>query len=220
MERTPEPELMLDAAQVEAYASADFAEPHGRFIELLQARLGPLAESGVGLDLGCGPGDIAFRFLRAHPQWRVDALDGSATMLATARAQAAAAGLGDRIEFHEAMLPAEVAPRRTYDVIFSNSLLHHLADPAVLWSSIRRWSAPATTIFVMDLMRPASRADARALVERYAAGEPEVLRTDFYRSLLAAYRPSEVEAQLAAAALGHLAIEVVSDRHFIVWGAR
>ncbi|HVO27204.1 MAG TPA: hypothetical protein VMW56_26635 [Candidatus Margulisiibacteriota bacterium] len=56
-------------------------------------------------------------------------------------------------------------------------------------------------------------------MERYASGEPAVPRTDFYNSLLAAYRPVEIEAQLEAAALSHLAIEVISDRHFIVWGS-
>jgi SAM-dependent methyltransferase len=218
MERVPEPELMLERDQVEAYAAADFEEPHGRFIELLNARVRPLTR-GVALDLGCGPGDIAFRFLRAHPQWRVDAIDGSAAMIATAQTLAAAAGLHHRIDFREAVLPAAAPPRRCYDLIFSNSLLHHLADPAVLWSSILRWSAPGTSVFVMDLMRPARHADARALVERYACGEPAVLRRDFYRSLLAAYQPAEVETQLRAASLEHLETEVVSDRHFIVWGS-
>lgn len=210
---------MLDSEQVRAYAAADFEEPHRRFIELLQMRLAPLRERGVALDLGCGPGDISFRFLRAFPEWRVDAVDGSPSMIAAGRAAAVAAGLNDRIEFREVRLPQGTPPPRPYDLLFSNSLLHHLADPAVLWSSLRRWSGPATPIFIMDLMRPASRADARALVERYASGEPVVLRTDFYNSLLAAYRPGEVRAQLHAAALSHLTIEVISDRHFIVWGS-
>jgi trans-aconitate methyltransferase len=219
VERIPEPELMLDREQVSAYAAADFEEPHQRFIELLQMRLAPLRPHGVALDLGCGPGDISFRFLRAFPAWRVDALDGSPAMIAAGRAAAVAQGLDDRIEFREALLPHSAPPRQSYDLLFSNSLLHHLADPAVLWSSLRRWSMPATRIFIMDLMRPTSQADAHALVERYASGEPAVLRTDFYNSLLAAYRPAEVEAQLNAAARGHLAIEIISDRHFIVWGS-
>ena len=219
VERTPEPELMLDPEQVGAYAAADFEAPHQRFIELLKMRLTPLPERGVALDLGCGPGDISFRFLRAFPAWSVDAVDGSPAMIAAGRAAAVAAGLHDRIEFGEVLLPDGAPPRRSYDLLFSNSLLHHLADPAVLWSSLRRWSEPATRVFIMDLMRPASQADARALVERYASGEPAVLRTDFHNSLLAAYRPVEVEAQLQAAGLSHLAIEVISDRHFIVWGS-
>jgi SAM-dependent methyltransferase len=219
VERTPEPELMLDPEQVSAYAAADFAEPHQRFIELLRRRLAPLRERGVALDLGCGPGDISFRFLRAFPAWRVDAIDGSPGMIAAGRTAAVAAGLGDRIAFREVRLPAGRLPRRSYDLLFSNSLLHHLVDPAVLWSNLRRWSKPTTRVFLMDLMRPASRAEARALVERYASSEPEVLRTDFYNSLLAAFRPGEVQAQLQVAGLSHLPIEVISDRHFIVWGS-
>ena len=70
----------------------------------------------------------------------------------------------------------------------------------------------------MDLLRPSSRAEAQSLVEQYAADEPEVLRTDFFNSLLAAYRPTEVQLQLQSAGLGTLNLEVVSDRHFIVWG--
>lgn len=210
---------MLDPEQVGAYAAADFEEPHQRFIELLQLRLAPLPQHGVALDLGCGPGDISFRFLRAFPAWRVTALDGSPAMIAAGQAAAVAARLHDRIEFQEVRLPDSAMVRRSYDLLFSNSLLHHLVDPTVLWSTLRQWSGPATRVFIMDLMRPASEADARALVQRYASGEPAVLRTDFYNSLLAAYRPGEVEAQLKATALAHLAIEVISDRHFIVWGS-
>src|SRR5690349_165975 len=36
VQRILEPELMLDPAQAQAYASADFEEPHSRFITLLR----------------------------------------------------------------------------------------------------------------------------------------------------------------------------------------
>jgi len=74
-------------------------------------------------------------------------------------------------------------------------------------------------VFVMDLLRPESPAAACEMVARYAADEPAVLRHDFHRSLLAAYRVDEVRAQLARVRLSGLAIEVVSDRHWIVHGA-
>jgi hypothetical protein len=35
---------------------------------------------------------------------------------------------------------------------------------------------------------------------------------------LAAYRPLEIHEQLDRASLSHLEVEVVTDRHFIVWG--
>ena len=216
MERTPEPELMLDADQVEAYASADFEVPHQRFIDLLCEHLPGLPPRGAALDIGCGPGDITLRFARAFPSWTVHGLDGSPPMLE--RARQAAASLADRVEFHTCHLPNGDAPRQSYDLIFSNSLLHHLADPLVLWRSVQRWSHAQTRVFVMDLMRPGSVAEARHLVDQYSAGDPEVLRRDFFNSLLASYRVDELQAQLDESSLSRLRLKVVSDRHWLVAG--
>ena len=70
----------------------------------------------------------------------------------------------------------------------------------------------------MDLARPDSDVDARALVDEYASGEPEVLREDFYNSLLAAYTVAEIREQLRHSGLGLLAVEMCSDRHWMVSG--
>jgi SAM-dependent methyltransferase len=219
IERIPEPELMDDPAQARAYAAADFAEPHDRFVALLRERLPRLAASGHALDLGAGPGDPTLRMARALPGWEIDGVEASPAMLALARESAERAGLASRVRFHAARLPeapAALAGRR-FDLVMSNSLLHHLTDPAALWDATARFAAPGAGVFVMDLLRPASEGDAEALVARYAAGEAELLRRDFLHSLRAAYRPDEVRAQLARAGLA-LACEVVSDRHWIAWG--
>jgi ubiquinone/menaquinone biosynthesis C-methylase UbiE len=217
MDRIPEPELMLDRDQACAYASADFEEPHSRFIALLQQKLPDLPKEGRALDLGCGSGDIALRFARAFPAWNVDAVDGSPAMLDLARRAAAESSLDSRVQFSERVLPRDPLPAKDCDLIFSNSLLHHLADPMTLWSSLRAGAHSASAVFVMDLLRPANRAGARELVERYAGNEPDVLRTDFYNSLLAAYRPPEVLEQLERSGFVDLELEVISDRHWIVW---
>jgi hypothetical protein len=57
------------------------------------------------------------------------------------------------------------------------------------------------------------------MVGQYAAGEPEILKRDFYNSLLAAFTPQEVEAQLAGAGL-NLSVDVISDRHMVIHGTR
>lgn len=217
MERVAEPELMDEAAQARAYAEADFSAPHQRFIELFCARFPGLEPRGSVLDLGCGPGDITRRFARTFPACRVHGVDGAATMLRHAEAMQPDSGLEGRISYIHGYLPGAALPLPRYDVVISNSLLHHLADPVVLWSSILRHAAPGAAVFVMDLMRPDNRAAAEAMVEQYAAAEPEVLRDDFFHSLLAAYTPDEVAAQLAAAGLD-LAVDIVSDRHFTVSG--
>ena len=219
MERIPEPELMLDEEQVRAYAEADFAEPHDHFVALLRERLPDLPATGLALDLGCGAGDISRRFATAFPGWHVHGIDGSPTMLEFAREMTRNAGLADRVRFDEVLLPAYPPDAQRYDLAFSNSLLHHLNDPGVFWSAARNWVAGSGRLFVMDLLRPADRDVARSLVQQHSGDEPEVLQTDFFNSLLAAFREPEIADQLRRAGLAHLSVEVVSDRHFIAWGS-
>ncbi|MFO0138810.1 MAG: hypothetical protein ACK535_12480, partial [Cyanobacteriota bacterium] len=87
-----------------------------------------------------------------------------------------------------------------FAAVVSNSLLHHLHDPQVLWQAVGQLAAPGATIYIKDLRRPASAAAADALTELHAAGAPAVLRRDFRASLAAAFTAAEVEAQLARAA--------------------
>lgn len=219
MQRIVEPELMDDEAQAKAYAEADFEAPNAHFAELYATHVGALATGSAVLDLGCGPGDIALRIAASDPGIEVHGLDGSAAMLAFGRrALASKPALRDRVRFIEGRVPGAALPCDRYQAIVSNSLLHHLHEPAGLWQMIREHGAPDAGVLVMDLMRPASESAALALVDEYAATEPEVLRRDFFNSLLAAFEPGEVRGQLKAAGLGRFVVEPVSDRHLLVRG--
>ncbi len=218
MQRQVEPELMDDEEQARAYAEADFEDANSRFIELFAAHFPQLRPTGHVLDLGCGPGDICLRFARAYPDCVVHGLDGSEPMLRYAeRFLARSPELQGRVEFLQGILPDAELPQRSYETIISNSLLHHLHDPQVMWRSVRRWAAPHAAVLVMDLMRPASPEAAHSVVERYSGNEPAVLKQDFFNSLLAAFTVEEVRAQLAIAELP-FEVAAVSDRHLAVWG--
>jgi len=218
MERTPEPELMNDAEQAAAYAFADFEEPHSRFIELFCETFPAEVVAGAVLDLGCGPGDITIRFVHAYPRCVVHGVDGAVAMLAHGRDRLAREGLGERVQLIEGYLPGASLPLSGYEAVISNSLLHHLRDPMVLWHTLKAYAKPGAPVFIMDLLRPADREQAQALVDEYAANEPEVLRHDFFHSLLAAYRCDEVAAQLRAAGLDGLSVREISDRHLLIHG--
>jgi len=158
------------------------------------------------------------RFARAYAGVVVDGIDGAEQMLALGRARIASQGLADRVQLAHGYVPGCALPRASYDAVISNSLLHHLHDPQALWSTVKRAAKRGAPVFVMDLMRPASEQAAHDLVDHYAAGEPKVLRDDFYASLLAAYTVDEVRTQLATSGLGALTVTTVTDRHFIVSG--
>jgi len=219
MQRIPEPkELMDDAEQALAYARADFSEANQLFIKLLEDQsLGAL--SGHLLDLGCGPADIPLALTRRHPSLKIDAVDGAASMLDLARQNIEAdQDARQRIQLMCESLPCPGLPEHGYQAVVSNSLLHHLSNPAVMWQTIVRCAQPGAQVLVMDLTRPASELAIDALVETYAIDEPQVLRQDFRNSLFAAYTVSEVETQLNAAGLTSLKARKVSDRHLAVTG--
>lgn len=218
MLRIPEPELMLASDQAQAYAEADFSETDDRFVQRFRQLFGR-DFAGEIVDLGCGPGNVALRLAQAFPECTVTGVDGSVAMLEIARKRAAALpNAVSRLRFVEAVLPAAALPMRNADAVVSNSLLHHLHDPAVLWRTLGQVASRHAAVLVADLRRPESEAEARRIVDAYALNEPEVLRRDFYNSLLAAFEIGEVEMQLEKAGLHKFRVQAVGDRHLEVYG--
>jgi SAM-dependent methyltransferase len=218
MQRILEPELMDEDEQARAYAEADFAEPNERFVGYFDSEIHP-AVRGAVLDLGCGPGDIVLRLAKRHPGLTVHGLDGSEAMLhfAVERLSREPA-LQSRVQFVHGILPGAALPLARYDAVVSNSLLHHLHEPLGFWRAVREAGAPGAAVLVMDLFRPESPTAARAIVQRYAGTEPEVLQKDYFASLCAAFEPQEVRAQLDACGLAALDVRIISDRHLLVAG--
>ena len=218
MKRRPEPELMDSEVQTVAYAGADFNEANSLFTRTFQQRFPSLAASGRMVDLGCGPGDIAIRMACALPGWKVTGIDAGENMLKRASERLAEMSLDNRVRFRLAYLPDPSLATAVWDAVISNSLLHHLPNPQVLWDSVLALGAPGAAVQVMDLMRPDTEFEASRLVDLYAGDAPDILREDFYNSLLAAYTVNEVSEQLLKAGLDRLKIETASDRHWIVTG--
>jgi len=218
MKRVPEPELMDSAKQARAYAEADFSDANSLFTREFIGRFSDLGPRGRLADLGCGPADICVRIAGELPGWTVTGIDAGPNMLKHARTAVSEAGLDQRITLKLSHLPDPDLGGQSFSAVISNSLLHHLPEPSVLWSSIRQVAAPGAAIQVMDLARPESTRQARDMVERHAAEAPQVLKDDFYNSLLAAYTPEEVEQQLRETGLAGLDLSLPSDRHWMISG--
>lgn len=217
IQRQAEPEWMDDPAEAKAYAEADFAAVNDAFVAKLLEVAGPLDEARA-VDLGTGPADIPIRLLRARPRWRVAAVDAAAAMLAIARRAIDAAGLAGSITPVQADAKGTPLAAGAFDVIFSNSILHHITDTASFWAEVKRLGHRGTAVFLRDLARPASVAAAREIVNLHAGGESPLLQEEYYRSLLSAYTVDEVRLQLASAGLGELNVQMITDRHMDIWG--
>ena len=216
MDRILEPELMDDPKQAEAYARADFAEENQGFVERFKEYF-PEFSQGRVLDLGCGPADIPIRFAKLYPACHIIGVDASAPMIQLGGQAVKQAGLTDRITLRCERYE-EVAGARIVDAAMSNSLLHHLPNPLQFWQKLRQLVKPGAPVLVMDLLRPESPEAAQAIVDQYAANEPDILRRDFYNSLLAAFTEDEIGSQLARMNLTRLLIDIPDDRHWVVGG--
>ena len=235
MQRSIEPELMDDPLQVQAYAQADFGATDQALVERLVGIFGESLGDGPGprlVDLGCGPGNISFRLAERFPRASVLGLDGAAAMLEVAKRELAerelaqralgGPGLADRMGFAQVLLGPETLPFGGFTAVVSNSLLHHLHDPQVLWRHLRQLASPGAAVYIKDLRRPATPGAALALQQIHLGAAPPVLQRDYLASLHAAFEPAEVEAQLRSAGLpvGEQGLQVAAldDRYLEVWG--
>jgi ubiquinone/menaquinone biosynthesis C-methylase UbiE len=218
VQRQPEPEAMDLPEEAAAYAAADFSEVNAAFVARLAELTRELVKA-LALDLGTGPGDIPLRLAGVKPKWTIAAADVSLPMLRLARA---ALGNASITNVPLVCVDAKGAPLRdgSFDVIFSNSILHHINDTGRLWSEVARLTKPGALILMRDLARPETDEAAAAIVQSYSGAESALLQEEFYRSLLAAYSIDEVRAQLQAAGLGSLEVTMVSDRHMDIFGKR
>jgi len=214
MERRPEPELMIEPAQVRAYAETDFSESDECFVRAIARHIPPVP-GGCMIDLGCGPGNMCLRLALLRPMEEWIGMDGSVGMLEVAKKRGRTLA---NLRFVHAVMPTEAFSTTRFDGIVSNSLLHHLRDPQVLWAFIKERGKPGARVFIGDLRRPDHEGEIAHLTSLYLKDADPIVRDDFQASLRAAYREEEVEAQLERAGLDDFTVERFSDRHLVVRG--
>ena len=216
MERCLEKEIMDGEEQVRAYAQANFSKENQWFVDQFLDTF-PEFREGLILDLGCGPADIPIRLASLCTGFNIVGVDASPPMIALAQEAIHKTDCSERIRVACQRIEDVVLEKRA-DAIISNSLVHHVPNPLQFWYALKQLAKPGAPVLVMDLLRPESAEEAQALVDHYAADEPEQLRLDFYNSLLAAFSEDEVAAHLAEMNLSRLLIDVPDERHWIVAG--
>jgi ubiquinone/menaquinone biosynthesis C-methylase UbiE len=211
LERVLEPEVMDTEEDAREYAAIDNASVNEEFaaraVELAPGR-------GALLDVGTGPGHIAVLIAQKAPGLRVVAIDLADSMLVLARETVRQAGLEGRVRVCRADAKCTDYANEEFDMVVSNSVVHHIPHPGTFFAEIGRLGRPGGGLFVKDLHRPASEEEHRALVERYASDCTPHQRKLFADSLRAALTCEEVEAMCREAGLTGVSIGRTSDRHW------
>ena len=209
--RVLEPEEMDTAEEAVAYDGCDHRAVNAAFVTDALA-LSPTPRRI--LDVGTGTGLIAIILATRCSMATITAIDLAGHMLDVAAANVTRAALGRRIAL--VRVDAKGLPYRPgdFDLIVSNSVVHHVPDPRRMFAEIARIAGDRASVFVRDLCRPLSEADQSALVAKYAAHESERSRELFRASLHAAITVDEATSMAAEAGLRGVTVRMTSDRHW------
>lgn len=215
LSRVLEPEVMDSAEEALDYDSMDHSEVNRKFVaELLEAGLtGPDV-----LDLGTGTALIPIELCRHHESCRVLAVDMSVSMLDLARRNIEVAGLTSRIQLGKIDAKRLAYADQTFHVVMSNSIVHHIPDPATVLAEALRVTAPGGRLYFRDLLRPADAVTVARLVEQHAGEANAHQRQMFADSLRAALSLEEIRELVTGLGFAAQSVQATSDRHW-TWNA-
>ena len=144
--RVLEPEAMDSVEEAVEYDLMDHVDVNRRFVADFLASAsrmrGVAPDGGYIVDVGAGTARIAIELCRQQPTCSIVGVDLAGEMLAVGRRNVAMAGLAARVSLQRAS--AVALPLRTASApyVVSNSLMHHLPDPAAAFADMCRVIAP------------------------------------------------------------------------------
>lgn len=219
LERILEPEVMDSEAEARVYDDMDHAEVNRQFVsDFLQFADGVSAFQDM-LDVGTGTAQIPVELCLQYPDCRVMAMDLSANMLDLAVYNVEADDLAERITLIQSDAGQMVFEDDMFDAVISNSLIHHLPEPANCLGEMVRVVRDGGILFVQDLFRPNEQTELEQLVEQYTGNETANAQQLFRQSLQAALTVSEMRVLVKGLGFEPDTVQPTSDRHW-TWAVR
>ncbi len=215
LKRVLEPEVMDTAEEAREYNEMDHSEVNRLFVDDL---LAAGSVEGDILDLGTGTALIPIELCQRVEDCRVMAADLSVEMLELARFNLELDSLTTRVQLEHIDAKKLPNPDDMFDLVISNSIIHHIPEPAGALAEAVRVAAPGGRLFFRDLLRPEDDATVEQLVNTYTEGESEDARALFDQSLRAALTVEEVQQLVAELGFAPETVTATSDRHW-TWSA-
>ncbi|MCY7313935.1 MAG: class I SAM-dependent methyltransferase [Pseudoxanthomonas sp.] len=197
--RVPEPEYMVDPAQIQAYVTAYEWNGPASALQLYHlTQLASMIRPGdTVVDLACGPGPLLLELAPLFPDCLFIGADLSQPMLDALSEAAAQRGLRNVHTLCEDIRDLPSLADLTVDMVISTSALHHLPDLECLdqvFARVERLLKPDGGFYSFDFGLVRSAKARALLVADVARRAPALTAQDYRLSLDAAFPMAEVIA--------------------------
>ena len=209
--RNLEPEVMDSAEEARDYDAMD----HGTVNRVFVTDFLAIWDSGSPiLDVGTGTAQIPIELCRRHRQVDVTGIDLAKEMLKVGAENVRRAGLDDRIRLQRVDAKQMPFGALSFSAVISNSIVHHIPEPAGVLREMIRVLYPGGAVFIRDLLRPPDAATLQRLVSTYAGDANAHQQKMFADSLHAALSLDEIRAMVSALGYDPIEVRATSDRHW------
>lgn len=213
MQRILEPEVMDTLQEAIEYDAMNFTEVNTAFAQRA-IQLGP--QSGFVLDAGTGTARIPILICQQCPQWQISGIDLAQNMLLIGSKNVEQAGLQTQIALEAVDSKQLPYHNGQFEMVISNSLVHHLPEPLPFLLEIKRVLKPNGAILLRDLIRPADEGIVKAMVDSIGTEYSEHQKMLFRDSLNAAFTLDEVNELVHQAGMKGVQVYQSSERHWTV----
>lgn len=211
IKRVLEPEVMDSAEEAIDYDSMDHREVNRVFVEDFLAiwkRTVPV------LDVGTGTAQIPIELCQQAGPTAIVAIDLAAHMLHVGRENVQQAGFQESIQLQLCDAKSMPFDDHSFGAVISNSIIHHIPDPAQVIKEMARVLIPGGTLLVRDLLRPESNEEVERLVHLYAGDCNDHQQKMFRESLHAALTLDEIRELVTAVGFPAKSVQQTTDRHW------
>lgn len=213
MDRILEPEVMDTWLEATAYDAMDFTVVNSTFAANAIA-LDPHAVKI--LDVGTGTARIPILMCQQQPQYLITAVDLAQSMSIVGQRNIEEAGLIQRIRLERVDAKRMPYPDLEFDMIISNSLVHHLSNPLSFFQQVKRLVKPHGAILIRDLIRPDRDPIVDRLVSNIGGNYDDHQQQLFRDSLKAALTLAEVQELIDRVELPQVKLSQSSDLHWTI----
>ncbi|MFW6360022.1 MAG: class I SAM-dependent methyltransferase, partial [Chroococcales cyanobacterium] len=166
MKRILEPEVMDTPQEAAEYDAMDFTEVNTAFAEKAIALV---PKKATVLDAGTGTARIPIILASQRPEWQITGIDLASSMLELGAKNIQAAGLEKQIVLETIDAKEMPYSEQEFDIVISNSLVHHLPNPLPFLKEVKRVLKPNGAILIRDLLRPQNETLMNQMVAEIGA---------------------------------------------------